>query len=107
MLRAGSQSIESHRRKRQTLLDAMDRHGSISTVEGAALLGGKRCRGPTDAEGTCAIRHGRRPRPYPRPPVLPFVISAAAGIGAGLRFGIADSGVFGRGISRITFLRQR
>ncbi len=39
VLRAGSQSIESHRRKRQTLLDAMDRHGSISTVEGAALLG--------------------------------------------------------------------
>lgn len=39
VLRAGSQSIESFRRKQQTLLDAMDRHGSISTVEGAALLG--------------------------------------------------------------------
>lgn len=39
ILRVGSRSIESQRRKRQTLLDAMDRSGSISTVEGAALLG--------------------------------------------------------------------
>lgn len=39
VLRVGSRSIESQRRKRQTLLDAMDRAGSISTVEGAALLG--------------------------------------------------------------------
>lgn len=39
VLRVGSRSIESQRRKRQTLLDAMDRSGSISTVEGAALLG--------------------------------------------------------------------
>lgn len=39
VLRAGSQSIESQRRKRQVLLDAMDREGSVSSVEGAALLG--------------------------------------------------------------------
>jgi len=39
VLRAGDQSIESQRRKRQTLLDAMDRNGSISSVDGAALLG--------------------------------------------------------------------
>ena len=77
VLRAGSQSIESHRRKRQTVLDAMDRHGSISTVEGAALLG----------ESVAAVRQmlkelmrsgavGAR-RPYPRSPLLPAVILGA------------------------------
>lgn len=36
--RAGSASIEAQGRKRQLLLDEIDRKGSISTVEGAALL---------------------------------------------------------------------
>lgn len=37
--RAGSASIEAQGRKRQLLLDEIDRRGSLSTVEGAALLG--------------------------------------------------------------------
>ena len=38
LLRVGSRGIEAHSRKRQLLLDAMDSRGSISTVEGAAIL---------------------------------------------------------------------
>ena len=38
VLRAGSDSMEAQRRRRQTLLDEAVRSGSISTVEGARLL---------------------------------------------------------------------
>ena len=39
VLRAGTSSIEAQRQKRQRLLDEMDLRGSISTTEGADLLG--------------------------------------------------------------------
>lgn len=39
VLRAGSRSIEAENRKRQTVLDEIDRQGSISTVEAAQRLG--------------------------------------------------------------------
>ncbi len=38
VLRAGSDSMEAQRRRRQTLLDEVARSGSISTAEGARLL---------------------------------------------------------------------
>jgi len=39
ILRAGSQGLEAQNRKRQRLLDEIKRTGSLSTAEGAALLG--------------------------------------------------------------------
>ena len=39
VLRAGSEAIEARGRKRQFLLDEMDRRGSLSSIEGAELLG--------------------------------------------------------------------
>ena len=39
LVRAGSSSIEAQNRKRQIVLDEIDRQGSISTVEAAELLG--------------------------------------------------------------------
>jgi ATP-dependent DNA helicase RecG len=38
VLRAGSQGLEAQSRKRQLLLDEINRRGSISTAEGAAIL---------------------------------------------------------------------
>lgn len=38
MLRVGSTAMEAQSRKRQMLLDEIDRVGSISTAEGAQLL---------------------------------------------------------------------
>ena len=47
MLRAGGHSMEAQARKRQSLLDELRRRGSLSTAEGARLLG----------EDTAAVRH--------------------------------------------------
>ena len=46
VLRAGSRSIEAEGRKRRLLLDEIESRGSLSTVEGADLLG----------EGVAAVR---------------------------------------------------
>ena len=39
VLRAGSEGMEAQRRRRQALLNEIERRGSLSTVEGARLLG--------------------------------------------------------------------